>query len=45
MLTRITDQKIWCVYIHVYHITKNQDLVRIILYVTLIIVDIFQVTL
>ena len=23
MLTRITDQKIWCVYIHVCRITKN----------------------
>ena len=23
ILTRITDQKIWCVYIHVYKIIKN----------------------
>ena len=53
MLTRITDRKITCVYIHVYRITKKKqqqkkkikDLVHIILYVTLIIEDIFRVSL
>ena len=44
-LPRITDQKILCVYIHVYQITKIEGLVRMILYVTLIIEDIFQVSL
>ena len=41
-LTRITDQKILCVYIHVYRIIKNEDLARAILYVMLIIENIFR---
>ena len=45
MLTRIKDRKILCVYIHVYRIAKIEDLVCIILYDTLIIEDIFQVSL
>ena len=44
MLTRMTDWKIPCVYIHVHRITKIKDLVRIIFYVTLIIEDIFGVS-
>ena len=44
MLTRMTDWKIPCVYIHVYRITKITDLVRIIFYVTLILEDIFRVS-
>ena len=47
MLTRIKDWKIPCVYIHVYEIKKkkNEDLVSIILYVMVIIEDIFRVSL
>ena len=44
-LTRITGGKIPCVYIHVFQIIKNEDLVRTILYVTLIIKNIFRVSL
>ena len=41
VLTRITDQKILWVHIHVYQIIKIEDLVCIILYVTLILEIIF----
>ena len=43
MLTRVTDRKIPCVCIHVNRIIKIEDLVCIILYVTLIIEGIFRV--
>ena len=42
ILTRITDQKIPCVYIHAYQIIKNQG-PSPILYITLIIESIFWV--
>ena len=44
LLTRITDRKIPSVYTHVYHVIKIEDLVRIILYVTLTIENIFRVS-
>ena len=40
-MTRITDQKILCVYIHVYQIIKSEDLARTILCIMLIIENIF----
>ena len=42
ILTRIKDWKIPCVYTHIYHIIKIEDLVRIILCAALIIENIFS---